>query len=241
MIFLEEFIEKWTGKPVDVDGIYPNQCFDLFHKYHQEVLGIDDLNTLAFPSAYQIYTDFNKPDLFEKIENTPTNIPKKGDIIVWGAEIGSWGHVSIFISGDVNAFESFDANWPIGSLPHIQEHSYAGVLGWLRYNSTTIDSSTGNISALESKIKELRRDIKDLRQSRDKWRSIAKDYEVVIKSLENAVQIKDAEIQDKNDKIQSMETALSTNITPLYQKNKNNVYVYPTKELLSEVIIRVGR
>lgn len=131
----DDFIKKWKDKPVDVDGIYPNQCFDLFHQYHIEVLELTDKSILAFPSAYQIFTDFNRPDLFEKIINTPTGIPQKGDIIVWGKTIGQWGHVAIFIDGDANKFNSFDANWPTGTLPHIQQHDYTGVLGWLRVKS----------------------------------------------------------------------------------------------------------
>jgi len=58
-ITFDSFIKKWTGKPVDVDGIWPNQCFDLFHQYHVDVLGILDLKTLSAGSAYQIFTNLS--------------------------------------------------------------------------------------------------------------------------------------------------------------------------------------
>jgi hypothetical protein len=126
-----EFITKWTGQPVDFDGIYPNQCMDLMHQYVYDVLGITDKTRLARPLAYQVFTDFTETNLFTKIANTPDGVPQNGDIVVFGTYVGSAGHVCIFINGDVNTFNSFDANWPTESLPHVQAHNYNGVLGWL--------------------------------------------------------------------------------------------------------------
>jgi hypothetical protein len=130
---LEEFITKWTGKPVDFDGIYPNQCMDLAHQYIFEVLGITDRSVIATPSAYQVYTQFKWSKYFYKIANTPVAVPIKGDVLVFGQQVGADGHICIVTDADINRFRSFDANWPVGSLPHIQEHNYNGVLGWLRY------------------------------------------------------------------------------------------------------------
>lgn len=133
---LKEFINKWTDKPIDFDGVYPNQCFDLAHQYHYDCLGIKDGKVISHPGAYQIFTEFNSNGLdskyFDKIANTPDGVPQSGDIIVWGQQVGPYGHVAIFVSGDANSFDSFDANWPVGSLPHIQHHDYFGVLGWLK-------------------------------------------------------------------------------------------------------------
>lgn len=136
----DEFIASRTDKPVDFDGIYPNQCMDLMHQYVYDVLGLTDKSLLAAPAAYQVFTNF-KPawsQYFEKIDNTPTNVPTKGDIVFFGQSIGEWGHVCIFLDGDTTSFRSFDANWPTGTLPHIQKHDYKGVLGWLtsKYNTT---------------------------------------------------------------------------------------------------------
>lgn len=133
----DQFITKWTGKHVDFDGIYPDQCFDLAHQYIYDVLGIKDTKIIAHPAAYQIYSDFNQNGIdskyFDKIANTPTGVPQKGDIIVFGTAIGIYGHVSIFYSGNTTAFKSFDANWPVNTLPHLQDHNYTGVVGWLRF------------------------------------------------------------------------------------------------------------
>jgi len=134
VISFDEFVKKWTGKTIDFDGIYPNQCMDLSHFYVYEVLGYTDKYLLAAPAAYQVYTNFKSEweKYFTKIDNTPDNIPSKGDIIFWGTKIGQYGHVAIFVEGDAIKFKSFDSNWPVGTLPHIQEHDYKGCLGWLR-------------------------------------------------------------------------------------------------------------
>jgi hypothetical protein len=140
-ITIDEFITKWTGKTVDTDGIYPNQCMDLMHQYCIDVLGLADARILAQAAAYLVFTNFNTEfghDYFDIIKNTPDNVPRKGDILIFGQDVGPYGHVCVFIEGDVNSFKSFDANWPLGSLPHIQDHNYMGVLGWLRFKVVSL-------------------------------------------------------------------------------------------------------
>jgi len=147
----DQFITKWQGKGIDFDGVYPNQCMDLMHQYVYDVLGITDKATLAQPAAYQVFTNFSNVgghDQFQLIANTPTGVPQKGDIVFFGQAVGAFGHVCIFIEGDVNSFTSFDANWPTGSLPHKQTHTYNGVLGWLHpkvqapTSTVPVDSAT---------------------------------------------------------------------------------------------------
>lgn len=134
MISLEEFIKKYTNKPVDYEGVYPNQCMDLMHLYKEEVLGVKGMGILSKPAAYQVFANFVPAwgEYFEIIKNTLLNWPKKGDIIFWGTKIGPYGHTAICVSANVFKFTSFDANWPVDTLPHLQEHNYVGVLGWLR-------------------------------------------------------------------------------------------------------------
>lgn len=186
----DEFLSKWTNQPVDFDQIYPNQCMDLMHQYVYDVLGFTDKNVLAAPAAYQVYTNFSNEtgaQYFEKIDNTPDGIPRKGDIVFFGTAIGAYGHVCIFVDGDQNNFNSFDANWPTGSLPHIQQHNYTGVLGWLRAkpqvsmatitqaeldqiradrdkNWTLYQQTLGDVAAKQNEIGELNATIANLQQ-----------------------------------------------------------------------------
>lgn len=133
---LEQFITKWTGKGIDFDGAYGFQCMDLIHQYCVEVLGIPNKSVLAQPSAYLVYSNFANVvghDLFERISNTPSGVPQKGDIMIWGQGLGNNGHIAIFLDGDTKGFNSFDQNYPTGTLPHKQFHNYSYVLGWLHF------------------------------------------------------------------------------------------------------------
>jgi len=131
---LSEFIDKYTGKLVDFDKVYGSQCMDLMHQYINDVLELVNGKILAAPAAKDVYEKFNTMfgnEYFDKIDNTPTGIPSKGDIVLFGSKVGLYGHVCIFIEGNESEFTSFDENWPIGSPCHIQKHDYVGCLGWL--------------------------------------------------------------------------------------------------------------
>jgi hypothetical protein len=141
---IEEFVTKyivqakWKAKGIDTDGAYGYQCMDLMHKYIEDVLGIPDYKVLSSPTAYQVYANFNNVyghEKFNKIDNTPTGVPQKGDIIFFKQYTGLYGvagHVCVYIDGDVNSIVSFDQNYPTGSLPQVYKHDYRGCIGWLR-------------------------------------------------------------------------------------------------------------
>jgi hypothetical protein len=68
------------------------------------------------------------------IMNSSTNVPQRGDIVVWGKSFnGTFGHTAIATgSGDAKSFEVFEQNNPIGSNSRLHRHTYSHVLGWLR-------------------------------------------------------------------------------------------------------------
>jgi hypothetical protein len=143
---LDDFRFKWTNKPTDFDGVYPNQCMDLMHFYAYQVLGITDKSVLAKPWAAKVFTEFSWPQYFTRIDNKADNYPQKGDLFFFSEALNydpkvkhGYGHVCIVIDADVNSFSSFDANWPVGTLPHIQHHDYKYALGWLRPNTSDQD------------------------------------------------------------------------------------------------------
>lgn len=131
MITFKEFITKWEGKLCDWDGRYGGQCVDLYRQYCNDVLGLPQ--SPAVVGAKNIWDTYLK-DKFDRFDNSPTAVPKNGDIIIWNN--GTYGHVAIFIEGDVNRFTSFDENFPDGALCAKVIHSYLGVLGWLRAKPT---------------------------------------------------------------------------------------------------------
>lgn len=137
----DEFIAKWIGKGIDFDGAYGDQCMDLMHQYCVEVLGLTDGRILSAPAAKDVWnTNVYGKDKFTAIINTPTGVPNKGDIILFGTEVGPYGHVAIVISATVNSFVSFDQNWNGHQYCERITHTYGGpqgVLGWLRYKGVS--------------------------------------------------------------------------------------------------------
>ena len=131
------FMEKYNGRYIDFDNFYGAQCMDLMHQYIVEVLGLSDGRILAAPSAKDVWNNFDNihgHEYFDKFNNDPLAVPQEGDIILWTNS--TYGHVAIFVDGDVNTFRSFDQNYPTGSPCHIQNHNYSSVGGWLRLKDT---------------------------------------------------------------------------------------------------------
>jgi len=129
----EDFISKYKNKKVDFDGAYNAQCVDLFNQYLVDCMDITNpIQMFPVAAAYQIWDYAKGNSKFERIENTPEAIPQAGDIIIWNQGIGEWGHVAIFIKGDVMSFTSLDQNW--NGVQKCEEvlHSYKFVTGWLR-------------------------------------------------------------------------------------------------------------
>src|SRR3990167_6804339 len=140
---IQEFFDKWNSKGIDFDSFYGFQCMDLAHQFAV------DVNKQDIPSAPAAKDVWNKNcSGYDKIKNTPEGVPQKGDIVIWGTEIGQYGHIAVFDHGDSNSFTSFDQNWPVGSLCHYQNHSYKGVLGWLRLKSAIITQPITQIPAI---------------------------------------------------------------------------------------------
>lgn len=135
MLTLQEFITKYLGKKVDFDGAYSGQCVDLARQYFQDVLGISQPKGVT--GAADFWTNYDSdPNLhnnFDKIHNTPTFVPNPGDVVLWNKKAGGgFGHVAIFIEGDVNQFTSLDQNWPTLDKVTKTPHNYTNVYGVFR-------------------------------------------------------------------------------------------------------------
>lgn len=127
---LEEFINKWLGKPADYDGVWDGQCVDLYRFYCKEVLGIPQ--SVPVGGAAEIW-DTASTEYFDFILNDPYAVPQRGDIIIWDRNVGDgFGHVAVYLEGNVNSFISLDQNWPTLSEVTKTKHNYNHVIGWLR-------------------------------------------------------------------------------------------------------------
>lgn len=131
----DQFQNKHIGRYLDYDGSYGSQCVDLMRAFTKEVCGF--LPYVAIPTtgyAKNIYKNFVSNKYFQKIPNTPSGIPKRGDIIFWGTYpfvTGIAGHVGIVESATLYEFVVFNQNYPTGMPCTFRRFSYKGVLGWL--------------------------------------------------------------------------------------------------------------
>lgn len=142
---LQQFRDKYIGKKVDFDGFYGGQCVDLYRQYVKDVLGYPQSPGVG--GAAEIW-DSASPEYYDFIKNTPTGVPQPGDIVIWNRRAGGgFGHVAIFLRGDINRFTSLDQNWPTLDKVTETEHNYTNVIGWLRPKKGSdmqIDEATFN-------------------------------------------------------------------------------------------------
>ena len=144
----DQFVNAYLGKSTDWDGVSGTQCVDLIKAYLNEVFGI---KAGSWGNAKYYWINFNLrtplKNNFTKIANTPSFVPKKGDIVVWNGGIGSggYGHVAIATGeGDTKYFYTYDQNWNGKPMKKVK-HSYNCVYGVLRpKDQSRITSKTAN-------------------------------------------------------------------------------------------------
>ena len=126
---VQDLVNAINGQYLTITGGDEGQCTAVAHKWEQ-MLGLP----IVYGNAADTYAAAGQI-AYDLIPNTPDGVPLPGSIMVWhqdsGIGTGGAGHTAVFISGDVNSFDSLDQNWPLGSPVHIQHHSsYEGVTGW---------------------------------------------------------------------------------------------------------------
>jgi uncharacterized coiled-coil protein SlyX len=208
----DQFFSKYDGKFLDADGAYGNQCVDVVKAFFTEVVGISGKargNAVDYWNAC--------PEL-EKIPNTPSYVPQKGDIIVWGTGIGQYGHIAIAKGvGDTNKFDSFDQNFPLGTPCHFVNHSYKNVLGGLRAKNINdpepvVTPPTPQVDPRDQQIVDLNNQITSIREERNETvkRLMAESANEVLKIEDLSKQLAAANktINELNDTIDSQKKNL---------------------------------
>lgn len=135
MLTFQEFLNKYNGQ-MKVGNTPENtgECVGLVSVW---------IDNLGLPHVWGHARDLiNNCDKskYEVEYNTPTGVPKKGDIIVWSSAMGGgYGHTAISTgSGDTVKFEVFEQNNPTGSNCHLRTYpNYNNVIGWFRGKTAT--------------------------------------------------------------------------------------------------------
>lgn len=139
---LDAFIQAWKGKKIDFDLAYQGQCVDLFRQYAKDVLGVPQAKGVE--GAADFWTNYETdPALknnYDKLINTETFKPVKGDVMIWNKRAGGgFGHIAVVSddSATLSNFNSFDQNWRALNVCEITNHTYTNVYGVLRPKITT--------------------------------------------------------------------------------------------------------
>lgn len=143
----EQWVSKTLGKGIDWDGVYGVQCVDLVNHYIYNVLGI---RPVMIGNAIEFYNKRNSSAFlknnFTWISNTPSFVPKKGDIGVFKTKSG-FGHVCVANGeGTTSYFYSYDQNYPLSKHEPMTKirHTYPNFLGVLRPKKALPTSAVTN-------------------------------------------------------------------------------------------------
>ena len=122
------FVAKYRHRFVTAPAGLGGQCVDLANEYlieerHQPKVWADAAQWRFATIPGMVW-----------VQNTPTNYPSIGSLVVWGMyqphEIGPAGHIAVVLVADPMELCKFDQNWPEGTPCEMQIHDYGGVLGW---------------------------------------------------------------------------------------------------------------
>lgn len=120
-----EIFSLLDGVFVDFDGYYGDQCVD----WAQVINKFYGAPRLSGNNASDIWNTYPQ-GFYTRIPNGPNNFPDEGDIVIWK---GIPGHIAVARKGCTSMLlKTMDQNFPTGSKCHSQDHTYKGVLGWLR-------------------------------------------------------------------------------------------------------------
>lgn len=117
--------ESYIGRRIDFDGAYGNQCVDLVNQYARD----NGLPTFTGGAAADMFGQ--SPSAYTWVKNTPSGVTPAGAVVIWGRQIGPWGHIAVARAGsDTNILRTVDQNWNYHPYVEPVDHNYNGVIGW---------------------------------------------------------------------------------------------------------------
>jgi hypothetical protein len=126
--FFNAYLDIWVETNKSSNQATNDQCVDLWRAYNRKVIGAPDI----FGNPPDIWNNYQS-EYYERISNSPTAVPRLGDVVIWKASYGGYGHIAICTDiADTKTFTSFDQNDPANEPAHYQPHTYSYVQGWLR-------------------------------------------------------------------------------------------------------------
>jgi hypothetical protein len=176
MLTLEEFTNKYIGKEIKINDNGKKQSYNVICKYLHECFDIPDTEYPKCPSGsvkdliefYYTIEFFKKYDveLFLRDVDDKTNIPEKGDIIVFNSD--KYGFTGIVLSATQEQITILaqseeqiqpELNYNVSIIPNLD---YKEVIGWLRCpNDTYLKPSKGTSKVFKENLLKSVLDLKD--------------------------------------------------------------------------------
>lgn len=102
------YVKSQEGKGWDFDNFAGYQCFDSVNYYWYQLFG----HGLKGMGAADIPFKNNFTNEAKVYQNTPSFLPKPGDVVVWNRKYGGgYGHVAVVISATLDRFVVIEQNW----------------------------------------------------------------------------------------------------------------------------------
>lgn len=151
-ITLDEFCEKYKiNHSYGFDGTYVGECVSLIKNYIRDVLGV---HPKAAGSAKNYWLNRNTTyikSLFTAIPNTPSFVPKKGDVFVRTS--GTYGHIGIVLSATKDYFYTIEQNYDGNRVVKHIKHTDWNNINFLRpKNQPGISSNTSSGSSFVNPV-----------------------------------------------------------------------------------------
>lgn len=161
---ISAWINRVEGKYIDEDGVYGSQCVDVIINYVQWLFpGVSRLVTLGRGNAKDLW-GASSTKYFDKIPNDvndPNQLPRVGDIVIWGA-YGSnpYGHIAVCLGADSkgmnlmeqNGFIDVDKDGNADGVAFRKRRVWGrGLIGWLRPKIQTQAPTQGDIEMIKTR------------------------------------------------------------------------------------------
>lgn len=126
----ENFIEKYLGKKVDVDGYYGAQCVDLFNAWNRDY---NNTYINCSPSGYarSIAENKNNNGMLKYFDEVKLDQMTPGTVVVYGnCPFAPLSHVCFFIKDNGNnTFQALQQNNNGRDYVTIDSNPYDGIIG----------------------------------------------------------------------------------------------------------------
>jgi hypothetical protein len=110
-ITLQEFVSKYTGKPVDFDGAHGCQCVDLARMYIREVWGFTKQPESVIGAADFYFKHDSRPvqrELCRCVSYSGAYPPVGSLLIFKSSGTNRYGHIAICLNADASGIETFE-------------------------------------------------------------------------------------------------------------------------------------